>query len=208
MSHVLLVNPRRRKRRKARATKARRRRARKNPIVRIAKRSRRRSARRATFGRVRRFRRNPIGGSGIVRDLQSSLVPVAAGAGGALVADIALGFLPVPESLKTPMLRPVVRSAAAIGVGVIAGMFLGKDIGKKVMAGGLTVIAYDLAKGLVQQAAPTLQLGCAEEFPDLPFLSGNDTPMLLDDGVIDDNGSDMGLVFDQASAMGEVFETY
>lgn len=158
MSEVLLINPRKRrkaatKRRttaKRRTTTAKRRttRVRRNPAPRLGS-TRRRSSR-------RRVRRNPIG---------IDFMPAAIGAGGALASDLALGYLPIPDSLKTGMARAAVR----VGLGVALGMVIGKvaknkTMGRQITAGALTVVAYDTVKKTLQQQMPSLPLSDVGQF--------------------------------------------
>lgn len=220
MPEVLLVNPRKRRRRakKARAAAPRRRRRsaskrrtfRRNPIGFAGNPRRRRSRRRS-------FRRNPVG---ILGDLQSSILPVGIGAAGAIATDLAMNMLPVPAMLKTGMLRPVTKTAAAVALGIVAGMVTSKATGRKVMAGALTVVAYDSLKGMLQKAMPALPLGNVEEYPLLEYTdtgSGDSMGALFvdDEGMgqlVDESDPGMGELVDESDpAMGALFvegETY
>ena len=134
-------------------------------------------------GARRRYRRNPDGGM-----LVRTLFPTMIGAGGAIVTDVVMGFLPLPAMFKTGIMRPVVKGAAAFGIGIVAGMMAGKRIGNQVMAGALTVVAYDSLKTFLQKAVPALPLGQTEEYPMLEFAgNGDDDGMgaFIDDGMGD-----------------------
>lgn len=169
MAEVLLVNPRRRKpktkarrvrrRRDVRAVSRRRRKfiAFSNPRPR-----KRRRGSAITVIRRRRFRRNPIGGLGGLFD---NLMPTLSGAGGALLTDIAMGYIPLPAALSGPMVRPLVKGAVAFGVGMVIGAVAGRRIGDRFTAGALTVVAYDAIKNFVAQNVPGIQLGAVESFP-------------------------------------------
>lgn len=149
------------------------------------------------------YRRNPVGG--ILGTLQSSVMPVAIGAGGALLTDLALGYLPLPESVKTGIMRPITKGGVAVALGIIAGMLTSKATGAKVMAGALTVVAYTEVKSFLQDQMPTLKLSGMEEFPALEFAGyGNygmednfDEPI---GELLDDSG--VGELLDDSSMSG------
>ena len=142
-------------------------------------------------GAPRRYRRNPDGGM-----LVRTLFPTMIGAGGAIVTDVVMGFLPLPAMFKTGVMRPVVKGAAAFGIGLLAGMVAGKRIGNQVMAGALTVVAYDSLKTFLQKAMPALPLGQTEEYPMLEFAGNGDDGM----GAFIDDG--MGELVDESSVDG------
>jgi hypothetical protein len=99
--------------------------------------------------RHRRRAHNPFS----VRGLTGSVMPALIGAGGAVLTDVAMAYLPVPASLQTGWMNILTRAAVAVGVGYVAGMVVGRQTGKEVAAGGLIVVAYS---GLKQALAPTL----------------------------------------------------
>jgi hypothetical protein len=102
-------------------------------------------------GRTLRYRRTNPFGRGILGDTFSMLVPAAMGGIGALGTDVLMGVLPLPDTIKTGPFRPVVRIAAAVGLGVVAGMVTSKATAKQFTAGALTVILYDTLKGFLSQ---------------------------------------------------------
>ena len=146
--------------------KKKRRKARRNPINLVAnpKRRRRLSAARKRnpirYSKRSRRRRNPIGIGkfNISSFMKHTLVPSAVGAAGALSLDILLSYLPLPAMLKTPAVRPVIRLAGAVAVGMLAGAIMGRKTGEQVTAGAATVILYDTLKGFLSTAMPTLPL--------------------------------------------------
>lgn len=161
---IMLINPRRRrKHKKVRATSRRRKRrvlkarktrrhrrhsitVRSNPIFKRRRRSGRRS------GGSSNPLSNPMG------YVKNTIIPAGIGAAGALGLDVLLGVLPIPVALQSPTLRPVLRIAGAIGLGYLASMVAGKSIGEQVTAGAITVTLYDVLKGVVQQAVPSIPL--------------------------------------------------
>lgn len=130
------------KRRKARRSAA--------PAQAAPRRSKRRrpisSARAASqAGRVLRYRRpNPIGGLGDF--MKNTLMPSAVGGAGALALDVALAALPLPATMKVGPMAPLVKVAGAVGLGMLAGQFLGRKTGEQVAAGALTVTIYNVAR--------------------------------------------------------------
>jgi hypothetical protein len=182
MAELMLVNPRRkrrgakrrrkmtakqllyfgkgRKRRRSRVAAAatpRRRHRRRSSVVAAAP-HRRRSRRR----HVTRLRRNPLrmGNFSIKRFMNDALMPAGVGAVGALGVDLALGYGGhyLPASLQTGLPNTLVRLAGAVGVGYVAGMAAGKKFGEAATAGAITVTLYDLIKGYVKGAMPSLPL--------------------------------------------------
>lgn len=96
----------------------------------------------SSAGRVLRYRRpNPIGD--FVKD---TLIPSAVGGAGALALDVAVAALPLPAAMKTGPMAPLVKVAGAVGLGMLAGQFLGRKTGEQVAAGALTVTMYNFAK--------------------------------------------------------------
>lgn len=104
-----------------------------------------RRARRSVSGAVRRHRRSSAvahrGGMGIMNLLKSS----ATGAIGAVVIDIAYAKLPIPAQFKTGNMAPIVKAGVTVGLGMLAGKFLNKQLAHNATIGALTVQLRDLA---------------------------------------------------------------
>lgn len=171
MAELMLVNPRKLRRRKTRMRSVRR--------YRRIQRAPRKSIRLRRFSgyignprRRRRFRirRNPIGFS-IQSFTKDTLIPSAVGAAGALGLDVIMGFLPLPDAVKSGPMRPIVRIAGAIGIGMLAGMVTSRRTAEQVTAGAVTVVLYDLIKGFVQTQFPALRLGETDEYPVLEYMN-------------------------------------
>lgn len=179
MGQLLLVNPKRRKARKgprklSAAQRAagfggggkRRKRARRSRASLHVNPKRRKSSGR----RRRRLHRNPrraaAGGRGMIGQAKSllagNLMPAALGAAGALGVDIAWAFAPVPAAIKSGPAAPLVKILGAVGLGMLVSKFANRRFGQAMVAGYLTVTAYDMAKKLVAKAIPTLPLA---EYP-------------------------------------------
>lgn len=178
MAELLLVNPRKRGRRK----KTRGRKRRRNPVATLAANPRRRRTYRkrrrnplalSTNPRRRSYRkrrRNPLGKMKLGNILQDAVLPAATAAGGALALDIILGLLPIPETMKSGPMRHLVKGAGAIGMGMIAGMVVDSKTAKLFTTGALTVAMHDAGKELVGRFMPTLALGAYEIDDELDML--------------------------------------
>jgi hypothetical protein len=96
--------------------------------------------------------------------LRETLIPSGVGAAGAVGVDVLLGYLGpnLPASLQTGIAVPLVKIAAAVGLGIAASTVT-KDrrMGEQVMAGAITVVLYGYAKTMLKQ-----------QFPNIPGLSG------------------------------------
>lgn len=188
-SGVSAMAKRRRRRSRARNAKGHfvkgHKRARRNPRRRkaTARRSRRRAVgytvgprkirrRKLNPRSRRRARRNPRGfGSLSPRNLLGQLVPAAYGAGGAIALNLALSYLPLPAMLQTGIPKQVTRLVGAMAVGWAAQKFLGGERAKAIGMGALTVVVYDIVKGLILTASPDIgaRLG---DFEDVSLEDG------------------------------------
>jgi hypothetical protein len=173
---LILINPRRRKRRRnpsrrsrrmpaglrrywagkrgTRLANPRRRRRRRNPIVHGYRRrrplARRRNPRRSYRMRRRSFRRlrNPRG------DFMSTITAGVIGAGGALLLNVVYGYVNpyLPASLQTGLVQTAVLGVGALGLGYLVGKFVSQDIGNDVAFGGLSVVLYNAASTIAQSS--------------------------------------------------------
>ncbi len=134
---LLLVNPKKRKtkRRTTRKTTSRRRR---NPA-----------------SRSMSYKRNPAG-LRMKNIVGEALMPAATAAGGALGLDLLMGFVPLPQTLKTGPAKYVVKSVGAIGMGMLAGMVVKPQTAKMFTTGALTVTMYDAARSLIAAQSPAI----------------------------------------------------
>lgn len=163
---LLLINPRRKRRHRAKnARRHHRRRARnpfrakhrrrsRNPFVTYSK-HRRRRHRARNPRHSRRRHRNPFGTGTLVSDL----IPAGIGALGAVTLDIAWGYISpmLPTMISSNVyINAAAKGAGAFGLGWLAGMGIGKQNGRRVTIGALTVIVYQLAENLIKQMAPTI----------------------------------------------------
>ena len=132
MSELVLVNPKRKRRRKTTR--------------------RRKSVARRAPTRRRRTRRNPK------MKVAESFGPAMVGAGGALGLDMIWGMLPLPGNMKTGIMGSLVKIGGALIIGQMSKGFLGKRTGENLTVGMVTVLTYDMAKGLIAQNMPNVPL--------------------------------------------------
>lgn len=82
---------------------------------------------------------------------------IAAGIGGAaaVALDVGLAYLPLPDSLKgSALANNVLKLAGAIALGAGASKVMGKERGRLVTTGALTVAAYSAIRDGVKKALP------------------------------------------------------
>lgn len=181
MSELMLINPRKRRRRRHKISAKqrkyfgkRRTRSHKRRSV-LSARPRRRHHYMSNPHRRRhkRYRLNPsFGGFKPMSFVKDTLMPSSVGAAGALGLDMLLGFVPLPAMLKTGAGNTLARIGGAVGIGMLAGMVTNKRMGEQVGAGALTVVLYDVLKGFIKTSFPTLQLGdLPSEYPQMEYLS-------------------------------------
>lgn len=153
---LLLINPRKRRSRKASKRRARRR----NPVRALRARSRKRHSvrrhnpMRAAKRSYRRRRRNPISFGGMRSGVTDKVIGAAMGAGGALLNDVLLTYVPLPLMLKTGPLAILSKAAGAFAVGYLASFAVGKQRGAQLTEGALTVLAYQVVKPMVATVLP------------------------------------------------------
>lgn len=145
MEEILLVNPRRRKRRLRRG-KSRARRS--NPHRHRAR------SRRGGFRIRRRRLRNPRMGLPSLRSIQGEVVPAVIGAGGALALDIGMAYLGnyLPAVLQSGWGRTLAQLGGALGLGFLAARVVGRRNAQIGTLGALTVIAYNAIRPLAADA--------------------------------------------------------
>lgn len=162
MAEMLIMNPKRRKRK-----------VRKKPVKRRRTAAKRASSVTHRKSTTRRYRKNPIRRkSGIGNIVGTTIVPSAIAAGGAIGLDVIMGYLPVPEAMKTGPMRHLVKGAGAIGMGMLAGMFLKPKTAELITTGALTVVMHNAGKEMVQNFAPNVRLGSVEDdYEELSYVS-------------------------------------
>ncbi len=141
-----------------------------------------------------RYRRpNPIGNF-----LKDTLIPSAVGGAGALALDVAVAALPLPATMKTGPMAPLVKAAGAVGLGMLAGQFLGRRTGEQIAAGALTVTIYNVAR-------TTLARISGGKIPGLSEYVGDGEDMAA---YIGDDGQEMIGYTDSGVQVGEYVGGY
>jgi hypothetical protein len=169
MEQLLLVNPRKRRRKtpkrgaggrflksssKRRSAPARKRR-RRNPVPALARANPVRRARRRNPARVvRRRRRNPISARGFLSQLTQPLMPAIVGAGGAILNDTAFRFIPIPVQFKVGYIGIAARAVSAVGLGMLLSRVIGSRTAGQITSGALTVLAYQTLQPIVAGVLP------------------------------------------------------
>jgi len=106
----------------------------------------------------RRYAQNPIGLS--VKGVGAMSMTALQGAGGALVVNTALNYVPyLPASLTSGNGKYLTRAAAAIALGTFGNKVLPRGVAQNMAVGALTVALHDLILGLAATAMPTMKLG-------------------------------------------------
>lgn len=104
----------------------------------------------------KRYKRNPMGLGSVKSIVSGQLLPAAYGAGGAVVLNLALSYLPLPDSVKTGWPRHGVRLVGALAVGWAARKFVKGNVGNAMATGALIVVVYDIVKAALAQFAPEI----------------------------------------------------
>lgn len=154
---VFASNPVRRRRRRSVT------RYRANPI--------RRHHRRRSYS-LRRYRRNPSGGSKGFFNVTRLLIPAATVGAAAVGVEIAMGYLPIPLSLKSGPVRNVTKAALAIGAGLLVAKFASKRWGEAIALGGVTIAVHDMIKDAIASNMPGVQFGASPSDVELLGYSG------------------------------------
>jgi len=125
----------------------------------------RKNPRRSTrsIERVRAYtRRNPKGlFDGLVNKM---LVPSMSATGGAILTELAAGYLPLPTSMQTGVAGFATKALIAVGLGMLGRAVGLKDSADMIAIGGLTVATYNEVKDLAAVHMPTLKLGSVGYF--------------------------------------------
>lgn len=108
----------------------------------------------------RRYKRNPANLSLSVKSIGAMGMTALQGAGGALLVNTALNYVPfLPAALNSGNGKYLTRAGAAIALGVLGEKVLPRGMAQNMAVGALTVALHDLLLGLAATAAPTLKLG-------------------------------------------------
>lgn len=168
MAELMLVNPKKRTRRKSRRRMGFSRVKRRSPSRSIATR------------KVRRYRRNPIKKSMIMDTVKTGAI----GAAGALATDVAFAKLPLPANLKSGTMGAVTKGLVGVGLGMAVAKF-GKQraLGRDLANGAVTVALYNAGKSAI---GPSLGLSGMDDGLlgyDESLLGYFDDEDMVDDGM-------------------------
>jgi hypothetical protein len=86
------------------------------------------------------------GGGGFIG---GSVMDAGVGAIGAMAADIAFNFIPLPAQFKTGPIGTLAKAGASIAVGMLASKVVGRAAAKKAVTGALTVQLYAYLKPML-----------------------------------------------------------
>ncbi len=115
-------------------------------------------------------RHNP---RGFLEEAIGTLTDAGWGVGGALATELAVGYLPLPEVMKSGVPGVIAKVFLALGVGALAGFAgFGRE-GKYMAMGGIMVPAYGELKDMLAQHAPNIKLGDVGYF-NPGYLAGSD----------------------------------
>jgi hypothetical protein len=111
-----------------------------------------RSARKSAGSVVRRARRsNAVRGNfGIV----SLVTQAGIGAVGALAVDVVYNKLPLPANLKSGNVAPLTKAAITVGLGILGGKVVSKNLAHGATVGALTVQLHQFLKGFAGGLLP------------------------------------------------------
>lgn len=153
---LMLINPRKRRKSGAKKRKYSR-----NPVRSLKRRSLK-----------RRYRRNPIGGisTGIMGTMQSGAI----GAAGAIGAKVISSFLPIPATMKTGAMAPLIQALIGAGFGMAVGKFANRKMGEQIGAGAVTVALYNAMHGALAGKVPGLSAFEYEVIPGGDDMSAYD----------------------------------
>lgn len=95
-----------------------------------------------------------------------AIMPAATGAAGAVLLDVGMNYVPLPEQFQTPIFRNVARVGGAFALGFIASKVPGisRRTAQMFTLGALTVAAYGVIRDVVAQNFPQLGLSGITEY--------------------------------------------
>lgn len=154
-----MAAPRRRRRRHARRTTFRR-----NPIRMAVRRNPvRRRRRRHSMRRnpIRRMRRNPsrmLSGRGGI-NIASMILPGLMVGAGAVGAELAMGYIPLPTVLKTGPARYLTKGVISVMMGWAVAKYFNRKAGEALAMGGIAIAAHDAIKAGLVSFMPSAKFG-------------------------------------------------
>lgn len=102
----------------------------------------------------RRFRRNPSGRK-MLGGLGQLLMPAAGVGAGAVISEMFMGYLPIPQAWKSGVMRQVTKGAVGLALGYAIMKFLKqRKLGLYVMAGAVAIAVHDGIKEVITARLP------------------------------------------------------
>ncbi len=89
----------------------------------------------------------------------NQVMPAMVGGGGAVLNDLLVNLVPIPENFKAGYLRHVSKAVGAIAIGYVGAMFLPRNTANQLGAGAMTVVGYNVVRDVAARFAPQLPLG-------------------------------------------------
>jgi hypothetical protein len=103
--------------------------------------------------------------------VRGTVIPAAIGGAGAVGLDVALAYLPLPDSMKSGLPATLVKLVGAVALGWIAGMAIGRDRGRLITLGAVTVMGYQFIRDQAKSALPTVKgLGSYMDYVDYTLM--------------------------------------
>ena len=126
-------------------------------------------------------------------------IPVAA-----IAADLVYGYIPIPSSMTSGLMKPIGKLAIAMLVAVGAKHFLPRGVAVMVAAGAVGGVLYDSSKSYMQTAFPTLPLSGmdAMAFSDMNPGMGLPAPAASDPHYLGEDPSYLGAYMEEPSMNG------
>lgn len=85
------------------------------------------------------------------------IVPAGIGGLGAVAVDVGMSYLPIPDSLKSGIPATLTKLAVAILGGFLAGKVVGRDKGRLVTLGAVTVLLANTIRTQLAAALPSIK---------------------------------------------------
>ncbi len=126
-------------------------------------------------------RREPVGMLDGIWD--NTLRPAAVGTAGAMVMELGMGYLPIPEELRSGVAGFAVRALIAVGLGLGARAAGFDRAGSELAVGALTVAAATEAKDMVATHMPSVKLGSMGYFSPAMVEQGMGMGMFMEEPI-------------------------
>jgi len=151
-------------------------------------------------------RRNPIGralsGGGFWGQAMTGMIAIPAAA---LATDLLYGYIPLPSSMTTGLMKPMGKLAIGALIALAAKKFAPRGVAVMIAAGAMGGVIYDASKSYMMSAFPTLPLSGPGDmaFSDMqPPLMHLPAPAASDPHYLGEDPSYLGAYMDEPSMAG------